>query len=130
MNADRDRSAKILLVEDNETIRNAFAILLEDSGYRIEQAGTGAEALDKVTAGKPDLVLMDLGLPDGNGLEITRRLKANPETRDTRVVAVTGRTLETDQAACLEAGCVGFLSKPINTQELLRKIPEFLGETA
>lgn len=130
MNADRDRSAKILLVEDNETIRNAFAILLEDSGYRIEQAGTGAEALDKVTAEKPDLVLMDLGLPDGNGLEITRKLKANPETRDTRVVAVTGRTLETDQAACMEAGCVGFLSKPINTQELLRKIPEFLREPA
>lgn len=128
MNAERDRTAKILLVEDNETIRNAFAILLEDSGYLIEQAGSGAEAMDKVAAEKPDLVLMDLGLPDGSGLEITRKLKANPETRDTRVVAVTGRTLETDRAACMKAGCVGFLSKPINTQELLRRIPEFLGD--
>lgn len=128
MNAERDRIAKILLVEDNETIRNAFAILLEDSGYLIEQAGSGAEAMDKVAAEKPDLVLMDLGLPDGSGLEITRKLKANPETRDTRVVAVTGRTLETDRAACMKAGCVGFLSKPINTQELLRRIPEFLGD--
>ena len=116
----------ILLVEDNETIRNAFGVLLEESGYRIEQAETGEEALVKARARPPDLILMDLGLPDMNGLEVTRRLKADPLTRSSVVVALTGRALETDQRACLEAGCAGYLSKPIDSGNLLRKIPEYL----
>lgn len=128
MNSAEGRAAKILLVEDNETIRNAFAILLEDSGYRISQAGSGREALERAAADLPDLILMDLGLPDTNGLDVTRQLKADPTTRDTVVVAITGRALETDQAACLAAGCAGYLAKPIDTSELLRRIPEFLKE--
>jgi two-component system cell cycle response regulator DivK len=120
------KPASILLVEDNETIRHAFSILLEDSGYRVLQAGTGAEALEAAKREKPELVLMDLGLPDVNGLEVTRRLKADPETRAVVVIALTGRALAMDQAACMEAGCVGYLSKPIDSQQLLQKIPEFL----
>ena len=116
----------ILLVEDNETIRHAFCILLEECGYRVDQAGTGAEALSKVEANLPDLVLMDLGLPDMSGLDVTRRLKANPRTSASVVVAITGRALETDQAACLDAGCVGYLAKPVNSEHLMRRIPEFI----
>ena len=116
----------ILLVEDNETIRHAFGILLEESGYDVAQAGTGAEAIDRARADRPALILMDLGLPDMNGLEVTRLLKADPATRDLVVVALTGRALETDQAACLAAGCAGYLSKPIDTERLLRAIPEFM----
>lgn len=119
-------SASILLVEDNETIRHAFSILLEDSGYRVLQAGTGAEALEAAKREKPELVLMDLGLPDVNGLDVTRRLKADPETRAVVVIALTGRALAMDQAACMEAGCAGYLSKPIDSQQLLQKLPEFL----
>ncbi|HUE97404.1 MAG TPA: response regulator [Longimicrobiaceae bacterium] len=122
-----ERRPKILLVEDNETIRNAFGILLEEHGYRVDAAASGGEALEKAASDLPDLILMDLGLPDANGLDVTRRLKADPRTRDALVVALTGRALETDQAACLEAGCAGYLAKPINTAELLRRIPEFLG---
>ena len=117
----------ILLVEDNETIRNAFGILLEDSGYRVVQAGTGREALEVAESEKPDLILMDLGLPDGNGLEVTRKLKANPATRASIVVALTGRALETDEQACLAAGCAGYMSKPIDTEQLLGRIPIYLG---
>lgn len=117
----------ILLVEDNETIRRAFAILLEDSGYRVVEAGSGQRALEVARSDRPALALMDLGLPDINGLEVTRRLKADPETRDMVVVALTGRALETDQDACLAAGCAGYLSKPVDTERLLRAIPEFLG---
>jgi two-component system cell cycle response regulator DivK len=117
----------ILLVEDNETIRHAFAILLEESGYRVLQAASGAEALDLSRRERPALALMDLGLPDQNGLDVTRQLKADPDTRDILVVALTGRALETDQAACLAAGCDGYLAKPIDTRMLLGKIPEFLG---
>jgi two-component system, cell cycle response regulator DivK len=116
----------ILLVEDNETIRNAFGVLLEESGYRVEQAASGAEALEKAERAPPDLILMDMGLPDLSGLEVTRRIRAQPATRNSVVVALTGRALETDRAACLAAGCTGYLAKPINTTQLLRIIPEFL----
>jgi two-component system cell cycle response regulator DivK len=119
----------ILLVEDNATIRHAFGILLEEGGYRVRQAATGEEALAIANATPPDLILMDLGLPDLNGLEVTRRLKANPKTRDSVIVAITGRALETDQAACIAAGCVGYLAKPIDTEHLLRVIPQYLEST-
>jgi two-component system, cell cycle response regulator DivK len=118
--------SRILLVEDNETIRRAFAILLEESGYEVLQAGSGREALEITARRRPHLVLMDLGLPDMNGLDVTRKLKANPATEGIAVVAITGRALETDQHACMEAGCVGYLAKPIDTRHLLQRIPEYL----
>ena len=117
---------RILLVEDNETIRHAFALLLGESGYEVLEAATGAEAIERSRADRPDLVLMDLGLPDLNGLEVTRRLVADPETSALKIVALTGRALETDQNACLAAGCVGYLAKPIDSERLLRMIPEYL----
>lgn len=120
-------SALLLLVEDNETIRNAFSILLEDSGYRVLQAASGADALRIAAAESPDLVLLDLGLPDIGGLEVARTLTSREETRHIPIVALTGRALETDQDACLAAGCIGYLTKPINTEDLLRQVPEFLG---
>ena len=116
----------ILLVEDNETIRHAFRILLEDSGYEVIEAGSGTEALRRADEDGPDLILMDLGLPDINGLEVTRRLRASDRTRQTVVLALTGRALETDEAACLEAGCTGYISKPIDSAGLLRKIGEYV----
>jgi two-component system, cell cycle response regulator DivK len=120
-------AARILLVEDNETIRRAFAILLEESGYEVLQAGSGAEAIALSGRLLPDLVLMDLGLPDLHGLEVTRALKADPATSGIAIVAITGRALETDREACLAAGCSGYLAKPIDTRQLLERIPEFLG---
>ncbi len=116
----------ILLVEDNQTIREAFRVLLEEHGYRVLEAGTGEEALSVAGSHSPDLVLMDLGLPDMGGLEVTRRMKADSRTSGAAVVALTGRALDTDQAACIEAGCAGFLPKPIDTEQLLTRIPEFL----
>ena len=121
-----NEASRILLVEDNETIRNAFAILLEDSGYEVDQAGTGSQAVERARANLPHLILMDLGLPDGNGLEFTRKIKSDPATRDVIVIALTGRALETDQAACLAAGCSGYLAKPVNAEELLGRIGEAL----
>lgn len=116
----------ILLVEDNATIRHAFSILLEESGYRVRQTGTGMEALAMAAMEPPALVLMDLGLPDVGGLEVTRRLKSHPKTSDCAVIALTGRALETDQAACLAAGCVAYLAKPVDTERLLNTIPKYL----
>ena len=117
---------KLLLVEDNETIRNAFQVLLEEHGYDVRTAATGQQAFESAVADLPDLILMDLGLPDANGLDVTRKLKADPRTQDAAVVAITGRALETDQAACIAAGCAGYLAKPINTSELIGRLPDFL----
>jgi two-component system cell cycle response regulator DivK len=69
---------------------------------------------------------MDLGLPDMNGLEVTRRLKADPATQSARVVAITGRALQTDQNACLAAGCSAYVAKPVDTTLLLSIIGEQL----
>lgn len=117
----------VLLVEDSSPIRSAFAILLEESGYRVAQAGTGAEALEWARFDRPDLILMDLGLPDMSGLEVTRRLKEDAATRGAVVVALTGRASEADAHACLAAGCAGYLAKPVSTAELLGAIPAYLG---
>lgn len=118
--------ARILLVEDNETIRGAFAILLAEGGYEVLAAATGAEALTTARDRHPDLILMDLGLPDAHGLDVTRTLKADPATAAIPIVALTGRALETDQQACFDAGCVGYLAKPIDTKQLLKRIPGYL----
>jgi two-component system, cell cycle response regulator DivK len=128
MTTSRRGSPLILLVEDNETIRHAFSILLEEGGYRVLQVGTGEDAISTAERMKPNLVLMDLGLPDMSGLEVTRHIKANPATTGVTVIAITGRALETDQAACLEAGCSGYLAKPIDTEQLLRRVSEFLDQ--
>jgi CheY-like chemotaxis protein len=117
--------ATILLVEDNDTIRDAFSILLEDSGYRVVQAADGAAALRSVEADPPHLILLDLGLPDVEGLELVRLLASRADAAP--IVALTGRALQTDQAACLAAGCSGYVTKPVNTEALLRLIPTYLG---
>ena len=114
----------VLLVEDNETIRHAFRILLEDSGYSVLEAGSGGEAIAQATAEVPSLIILDLGLPDMSGLDVTRRIRAADRTRDIPVIALTGRALETDEKACIEAGCTAYLAKPIDSAGLLRKIGE------
>lgn len=123
---DRGTIQTVLLVEDNETIRGAFRILLEEEGYRVLEAGTGEEALETAMNHPPHLVLLDLGLPDINGLDVTRRLRASEPTRDTPILALTGRALETDEAACLAAGCTAYLSKPVDSGSLLRTIGELI----
>lgn len=115
----------ILLVEDNEAIRNAFSILLEESGYRVAQAATGAEALQRVDDETPDLILLDLGLPDMGGLEVVRTLRGRGDEPRIPIVAVTGRTLEMDEQACREAGCDGYLTKPIDAAQLLDTVPTY-----
>ncbi|MDQ3389519.1 MAG: response regulator [Gemmatimonadota bacterium] len=116
----------ILVVEDNEAIRGAFSILLRESGYQVLEAASGTEAVNVAVAECPDLILLDLGLPDLGGLEVARTLRGRTETRGIPIVALTGRALEVDEEACLAAGCMGYLTKPIDTEQLLGLIPGFL----
>ncbi len=116
----------ILLVEDDAMLRDAFRLLLEDAGYVVREAGTAADALDSVSAATPSLVLLDLGLPDRPGLDVVRILRSKRETARTPIIALTGRTGEAEERACLEAGCTSFFAKPLAPRELLRNIPRFL----
>jgi CheY-like chemotaxis protein len=116
----------VLVVEDSEAIRAAFTILLEESGYAVAAAATGAEALRLAAERNPDLVLLDLGLPDMSGLDVARVIRSNPATASIPLVALTGRDDETDRGALLAAGCAAYLVKPVDTQRLIQALPGYI----
>ena len=119
-------AASILLVEDDPMLRQAFRLLLEDAGYDVREAGTAEQALTAVATRAPELVLLDLGLPDRPGLEVARELMKRPSTRHIKVVALTGRVGPREQQECFDAGCSHYFSKPIEPRELLRQLPSLL----
>lgn len=119
---------RILLVEDDSLLRHAFRLLLEDAGYHIHEAGTASEAIAKAQAEPPDLVLLDLGLPDAPGLDVARALRRGHATQLTPIIALTGRVGSEEQAECLEAGCTSYLTKPIEPKTLVRRLSEFLDD--
>jgi CheY-like chemotaxis protein len=116
----------VLVVEDSDAIRAAFTILLEESGYAVAAAATGAEALRLAAERNPDLVLLDLGLPDMSGLDVARLIRAAPATASIPLVALTGRDDETDRGALLAAGCAAYLVKPVDTQRLIQALPGYI----
>ncbi len=118
---------KVLLVEDNEDNARALARLLTRRGYVVSTAGNAAEALTKAVDTQPALVLMDIGLPDMDGLEATRRLKGNPETAGIPVIALTAHAMAEDRTAALQAGCVDFAPKPVDLMALIGKIVALVG---
>jgi CheY-like chemotaxis protein len=120
----------VLVVEDSDAIRAAFTVLLEESGYAVAAAATGAEAVRLAEARPPDLVLLDLGLPDMSGLDVARRLRATPATAAVPLVALTGRDDETDRGALLAAGCAAYLVKPVDTQQLIQSLPGYIAARA
>lgn len=120
-------TATILLVEDDSLLRDAFRLLLEDAGYRIYEAGTAHEALEKARAATPDLVLLDLGLPDAPGLDVARTLRLSELTQETPIIALTGRVGADERRECIDAGCTSYLAKPVPPKELLKRLSEFLG---
>ena len=119
-------TATILLVEDDSLLRDAFRLLLEDAGYRIFEAGTVHEALEKIRTTVPDLVLLDLGLPDAPGLDVARTLRLDERTQDTPIIALTGRVGADERRECIDAGCTAYLAKPVPAKELLRRLSEYL----
>ena len=113
----------VLVVEDSDAIRAAFTILLEESGYAVAAAATGAEAVRLAQERAPDLVLLDLGLPDIPGLDVARRIKA---AAPIPIVALTGRDEAADRDALMAAGCAAYLVKPVDTQALIRALPGYI----
>jgi two-component system, cell cycle response regulator DivK len=106
----------ILLVEDNEANSMLASAVLEREGFQVEVAASAAEALDLLYARNFDLVLMDVQLPGEDGLTFTRRLKSHADTASLPIVALTAHAMAGDRERALEAGCVGYVSKPIDTR--------------
>jgi len=118
--------ALILIVEDNEANRLLAGAVLEREGYRVEMAGNAQEALDRLAIGSPDLILMDVQMPGMDGLTLTRRLKNDKRTADIPVIALTALAMTGDRELTLEAGCSGYISKPINTRTFAAEVARFL----
>jgi two-component system cell cycle response regulator DivK len=113
---------QILVVEDNEKNMKLFRDVLHAAGYRTLEATTGARAVELATAHGPDLVLMDIQLPDIDGVEALRRLRANARTASTPVLALTAQAMEGDRERFLAAGFDGYVSKPVNIVELVATV--------
>ncbi len=116
---------KILLVEDNEINRRLAVFLLRSQGYQVREATTAEEALEVLKTDRPGLILMDVQLPDMDGLEVTRKLKENPSTRDIPVVAITSYAMKGDREEALVAGCTDYITKPIDKTTFLQRVPTY-----
>ena len=121
---------KILLVEDNELNRDMLSRRLSRRGYEVEVAVDGAQGIEMARSVTPDLILMDVGLPGIDGLEATRRLKAEPVTRAIPIVALTANAMAGDQEEALAAGCDEYDTKPVDISRLVGKIQALLGGDA
>jgi len=119
-------AATVLAVEDEPLNRLLLHAVLEREGYTVIDAGTLAEARARISERLPDLVLLDLRLPDGDGLELCRELKTEDATARVPVVAATASVMPAIVTAAKDAGCDGFLAKPIRPGELLAEVQRHL----
>jgi two-component system cell cycle response regulator DivK len=115
----------ILIIEDQEDNRRIMRDLLTSAGYKVIEAVTGEAGVMSAETHCPDLILMDIQLPDFDGYEATRRIKANPALSAIPVIAVTSYALSGDDVKAYEAGCDAYVSKPFSPRKLLAKIREF-----
>jgi CheY-like chemotaxis protein len=116
----------ILIVDDNPLNLKIVRILLTVEGYEVRTAADAAEALAILAGVRPCLILMDLQLPGMDGLELTRRLKADPATRSIPVLALTAYAMKGDAQRALAAGCDGYIAKPIDTRTLPDVVASYL----
>jgi len=119
-------SKAILVVEDQEDSRRIMRDLLTSAGYEIIEAVTGEEGVTAAETHQPVLILMDIQLPDFDGYEATRRIKAQPALRPIPIIAVTSYALSGDDVKAFDAGCDAYVSKPFSPRALLAKIREFI----
>src|SRR6185436_12768486 len=116
----------ILIVDDNAVNLKLLRITLAVAGYDVQTAIDAEQALSVLASFRPRVILMDIQLPGMDGLELTRRLKADPATRDAIVLAVTAYAMKGDEQRALEAGCDGYVSKPVDTRTLPATVARYL----
>jgi len=120
------RPRTVLLVEDHPLNMELAADVLRAAGLTILEATTALDGIRMAGEHQPDLVLLDMRLPDLSGLEAVRRLRADPDTASIPVVALTAQAMKGDEQAAREAGCVGYITKPINTRTFPGEVEHFL----
>ena len=120
------RDKTILVVEDNPMNLELVSDILEAQGYRVIQAAEGRQALELARERMPELILMDIQLPEMDGLEVTRLLKNDPATRGLKIVALTAHAMRGDEERVREAGCSGYIAKPINTRDFVKLIAAYV----
>jgi two-component system cell cycle response regulator DivK len=116
----------VLIVEDNELNMKLFNDLLEAHGYATLKTSHGIEAMELARAHKPDLILMDIQLPEVSGLEVTRWLKADEELKSIPVIAITAFAMKGDEERIREGGCEAYMSKPISVAKFIATIKTYL----
>jgi len=119
-------SNKILLVEDDFINMRLAQHILESEGYTVLKATTAQEALEQIESTLPDLILMDVQLPDINGMTVVRMLREKLVTRDTAILALTACAMKGDRERILQMGCNGYISKPINVKDFIKTIRKAL----
>ena len=124
------RSSLILVVDDNEGGLLLAGAVLQREGFRVDSAGSSEEVVERLKVRTPDLILMDVQLPGQDGLSLTRQLKADPATAAIPIVALTAHAMATDREQAMAAGCIGYISKPIETRTLGDQVRGFLGAAA
>jgi CheY-like chemotaxis protein len=117
---------KILLVEDNPVNRRLAGFLLRSQGYQVIEATTALEALMMIPKERPALIVMDIQLPGMDGLEATMKIKAQPDSADIPILAVTSYAMKGDREKALAAGCSGYVTKPIDKTIFLAEISRHL----
>ena len=117
---------RILVVEDNETNLYLIKFILEKSGYEVIEAREGAVGVELAIKEKPDLIIMDLQLPDINGLEATKRIRASEADSDIPIIALTSFAMAGDREKALAAGCTDYIEKPIDPETFISEIEKYL----
>ncbi len=118
----------VMIVEDNDLNMKLFNDLLRANGYSTLPMRNGYDALDALKEHRPDLIIMDIQLPEISGLEVTRRIKQDEGLRDIPVIAVTAFAMKGDEERIRQGGCEGYLSKPISVATFLETVKSYVGE--
>jgi CheY-like chemotaxis protein len=119
-------STKILLVEDNEANRYLATFLLQSSGFHVVHAANGVEALARACEERPDVILMDIQMPEMDGYEAARLIREQPGLAQTPLIAVTSYAMVGDRDKAMKLGFVGYIEKPISTETFVAQICQFL----
>lgn len=118
----------VMIVEDNELNMKLFNDLLEANGYRTIKTRNGLEALDLARAHRPDLILMDIQLPEVSGLEVTKWLKEDDDLHAIPVIAVTAFAMKGDEERIRQGGCEAYISKPISVSKFVETVRSYIGD--
>jgi len=117
-----------LIIEDNADNMELISFILEGSGYRTLKAGTGQQGFDLALAARPDFIILDIQLPDMNGLDVLKKIRGSEADGSIPVIAMTSYAMAGDREQLLAAGCTGYIEKPIDPGKVIRQIRQIIGE--